>query len=176
MRSQVVLVNVEDEVIGEAEKLAAHEQGLLHRAFSVQLYRHREGQIELLLQQRNANKYHTGGLWTNTCCSHPQPGEDTASAAQSRLKEETGIETALTPIGQFRYCAHFANGLIEHELDHVFLGEWQDLPAAFDRDEISAMKWMRFKALEKSLDDEPYLYTPWLAKVLGLAKQAVISQ
>lgn len=168
MTTFVVLVTPQDEVIGEEEKLVAHQKGLLHRAFSVLLYREPEGQIEVLLQQRHANKYHTGGLWTNTCCSHPHPDEDTAIAARRRLMEETGIDTPLTPVGQFRYYASFANGLIEHELDHVFIGEWDTLPTAFDPEEIEAMKWVSLTSLQKDLEDYPYRYTPWLSQVIKL--------
>jgi isopentenyl-diphosphate delta-isomerase len=170
MRGQVILVDTEDREQGAAEKMLAHEQGLLHRAFSVLLYREREGAIEFLLQQRHANKYHTGGLWTNTCCSHPQPGETTAAAAEARLREETGIKTALLPIGQFRYFASFANGLIEHELDHVFIGCWDEMPTAYDPEEIDAMAWITFKSLRQALADFPERYTPWLVKVLELTE------
>lgn len=171
MRSKVILVDENDQVIGEAEKLLAHQKGQLHRAFSVLLYRRKNKEIEVLLQKRHVDKYHTGGLWTNTCCSHPQPGEDTAFSAKSRLKEETGLEADLAYLGHFRYCARFANELIEHELDHVFIGEGQDLPQFFDPQEISEMKWISCSTLEKSLETDPHLYTPWLGKVLMLAQK-----
>ncbi len=169
MTTPVILVTSHDEVIGQEGKLAAHQQGLLHRAFSVLLHREHAGQTQVLLQQRHASKYHTGGLWTNTCCSHPRPDEDTAIAARRRLMEETGIDTSLTAIGQFRYYASFGNGLIEHELDHVFIGQWDEQPTAFDPEEIEIMKWVSLRSLHKDLDDHPYRYTPWLSQVLKIA-------
>lgn len=169
MTTPVILVTPDDEVIGHEGKLAVHRQGLLHRAFSVLLYRERAGQIEALLQQRHARKYHTGGLWTNTCCSHPHLDEDTAIAARRRLMEETGIDTPLNAIGQFRYYASFVNGLIEHELDHVFIGQWDELPTTFDPEEIEVMKWVSLTSLQKDLEDHPYRYTPWLSQVLKLS-------
>ena len=103
-----------DVEIGQAEKLEAHQKGMLHRAFSVMLYRKVAGEVEFLLQRRAEAKYHCGGLWTNTCCSHPRPGESTHDAAGRRLQEELGIGLPLTEIGQFTYTAHFDNGLTEH--------------------------------------------------------------
>ncbi|MCX7122947.1 MAG: NUDIX domain-containing protein, partial [Gammaproteobacteria bacterium] len=132
MNSRVILVNEQNEILGEEEKLLAHHQGLLHRAFSVMLYRKHQGKLEFLLQQRHVSKYHSGGLWTNTCCSHPQPGEDTGVAAKRRLFEETGVNLNVQEISVFRYIAHFANGLIEYEIDHVFVGEFEGMPQHFD--------------------------------------------
>ena len=167
MNSRVILVNEQNEALGEADKLLAHQEGLLHRAFSVMLYRKKNGRFEFLLQQRHAAKYHSGGLWTNTCCSHPQPGEATLLAAQRRLFEETGIDVPLQEIAVFRYIAHFANGLIEHEIDHVFVGEFTELPQHFDPEEIEIMKWVEVEALKRDLDQAPYLYTPWFGRVLS---------
>ncbi|HNK86555.1 MAG TPA: isopentenyl-diphosphate Delta-isomerase, partial [Flavobacteriales bacterium] len=116
---QVTLVNERDEVIGRMEKLEAHRVGALHRAFSIFIF-NREGR--LLLQQRADGKYHSPGLWTNSCCGHPRPGEPTMKAAQRRLHEELGIRCELTEEFTFSYRAEFGNGLIEHELDHVFFG------------------------------------------------------
>jgi isopentenyl-diphosphate delta-isomerase len=116
---QVVLVNTLDEAQGFMEKMEAHEKGLLHRAFSIFVFNDKG---ELLLQQRALDKYHSGGLWTNTCCSHPRPNESVANAATRRLHEEMGFETPLTKIFDFTYQANFSNGLIEHEFDHVFIG------------------------------------------------------
>ncbi len=172
MNAQLILVNEQDEVIGAADKLSVHQQGLLHRAFSVLLYRKQAGKLELLLQQRQKTKYHSGGLWTNTCCSHPRPGEDTAVAAERRLFEETGIRTPLNYLGSFRYMAHFANGLIEHELDHVFVGEYQVLPVDFDREEIEQMRWVPLSELRQDLEKKPYLYTPWFERVLDFLDPA----
>ena len=117
---QVQLVDLFDRPCGSAEKLAAHRQPLLHRAFSVFLY-HEDA---LLLQQRAWQKYHCGGLWANTCCSHPQPGEALPAAAHRRLREELAIDCPLTEIGSFVYYHPFANGLYEYEYDHIFVGSW----------------------------------------------------
>src|SRR5688500_8369765 len=115
----VVLVNESDEVIGSAPKLDAHRDGLLHRAFSVFIRDH-DGRI--LLHRRADGKYHSGGLWTNACCGHPRPGEETAAAAERRLLEEMGIGTDLAEAGVFTYHASVGAGLMEHEIDHVFSG------------------------------------------------------
>src|SRR5689334_15327319 len=119
---QVILVDENDNPIGSAEKLAAHEQGgQRHRAFSVFIFRKRD-ELEVLLQQRASHKYHCPDLWTNTCCSHPQPGETITQAGERRLQEEMGIATPLTWVGKFHYIAHFDNGLSENEIDHVLVG------------------------------------------------------
>jgi isopentenyl-diphosphate delta-isomerase type 1 len=163
----LILVDEQDNEIGTMAKTPVHEQGLLHRAFSVMLYRHNDkGQLEVLLQKRHTAKYHCGGLWTNTCCSHPAPGETTLAAAERRLFEEIGIQIKLEPKGSFRYIAKFANGLTEHELDHVFVAEYHEEPKHFNRTEISEMRWVTKAALERALDETPHLYTPWLPQVL----------
>jgi isopentenyl-diphosphate delta-isomerase len=114
---QVILVNDRDEPIGLMEKLEAHQKGLLHRAFSIFIF---NSSGELLLQRRSLHKYHSGGLWTNTCCSHPSPAEDILAAAQRRLNEEMGFTAPLEKIFDFIYKAEFDNGLVEYEFDHVF--------------------------------------------------------
>ena len=124
-REEVILVNEADEQIGVMEKMEAHEKGLLHRAFSVFIFNDKG---EMLLQQRALNKYHSGGLWTNACCSHPRPGEDTLQAAKRRLMEEMGIETSLTLKNSFTYKTAFENGLTEHEFDHIFIGTFNQEP------------------------------------------------
>ena len=174
MNSRVILVNEQNEVLGDEDKLLAHQKGLLHRAFSVMLYRRNKGKLEFLLQQRHAGKYHSGGLWTNTCCSHPQPGEETAVAAKRRLFEETGIEVPIAEVAVFRYIAHFANGLIEHEIDHVFIGEFNELPQHFDPEEIEVMKWVELEQLKKEVDQAPYRYTPWFERVLSLSAESCL--
>ena len=121
---QVILVNERDEPIGVIGKMEAHKQGVLHRAFSVFIF---NSKGEILLQQRAFNKYHSAGLWTNACCSHPQPGEDSLSAALRRLNEEMGFQTSLEKVFDFIYKVSFDNGLIENEFDHVFIGEYEGL-------------------------------------------------
>src|SRR5687768_1222605 len=119
MVSEVILVNERDEAIGKMEKMEAHRKALLHRAFSVFIF---NSNGDMLLQQRADNKYHSAGLWTNACCSHPLPGEETASAAARRLHEELGFSTPLRKAFTFTYRSDFENGLTEHEIDHVFTG------------------------------------------------------
>lgn len=120
-REQVILVDEHDRPLGAAPKLAAHRDGRLHRAISVQLS---DSRGRLLLQKRHVGKYHSGGLWTNTCCSHPRPGETIADAAVRRLEEEMGIRCPLRPLFTTRYKADVGNGMIEHEVVHVFAGDY----------------------------------------------------
>ena len=128
----MILVNETDEVKGAAGKMEAHKKGLLHRAFSVFVFNQRG---EMLLQQRAMNKYHSGGLWTNACCSHPEPNEETEEAAMRRLKEEMGFETDLEKVFDFVYKAEFENGLVEYEFDHVYTGEY-DGDIKFSKEEV----------------------------------------
>ena len=165
----VILVNPADQVVGEMEKLAAHEQGLLHRAFSVFIFRDTDQGRELLLQQRANGKYHSGGLWTNTCCSHPQPGETTLAAGERRLMEEVGIRAQLSEVGSFIYKAAFDNGLSEHELDHVLIGEYDGALDLINPEEIQAIKWIKIDQLQQGLVDNPQNYTAWFAQALAIA-------
>lgn len=163
---QVILVDEFDNPIGTAEKLDAHRRNLCHRAFSVSIFRHRP-HIEVLLQQRAGNKYHTPLLWTNTCCSHPRPGEDIIAAGQRRLKEEMGIDVPLTSLGHFHYIAHFDNGLTENEVDHVLVGEYDHDPVP-DKNEVEAFRWVALDDLKTELNTAPERFTPWLWRVLGI--------
>lgn len=166
----VILVDEQDNEIGTAEKLEAHKKNLLHRAFSVFVFRHLT-QLELLLQQRALHKYHSPGLWTNTCCSHPRLGETILDAGQRRLKEELGVLTLLKDLGWFQYNAHFPNGLFEHEIDHVLIGE---LPLnqviCPNLDEIHDYKWVTLPDLESEMSLYPEKFTPWLRQALTLVK------
>lgn len=155
---QVVLVNERDEAIGTMGKLRAHQEGALHRAFSVFLF---DDQGRLLLQRRAAGKYHSARLWTNTCCSHPRPQEDIVDAAQRRLQEEMGIHAELEPRFCFIYRAALDNDLHEHELDHVLFGRFSG-PAEPDPSEVSEWKYMALDALEAELTNDPERYTVWL--------------
>ncbi len=167
----VVLVDEHDNQVGLAEKLLAHEQGLLHRAFSVFILRLKNSEYEILMQQRNINKYHCGGLWTNTCCSHPRDQENTIQAAQRRLQEEMGLQINLQEIGEFTYRAPFSNGLVEHEYDHVMLGFYNDEKFAVNPEEVQAFKWLSFNALQASIIEQPAIYTPWLLPALNIVRQ-----
>lgn len=162
--ANIVLVDEQDNTIGVETKTAAHRQGLLHRAFSVFIIDQAQ---RVLLQQRHPDKYHCGGLWTNTCCSHPFPDENIIIAGQRRLQQELGFTTPLIHIGQFCYRAEFSNGLIEHEYDHVLLGQYDHQPLnQFNQTEVSALKWMPLTALQQELNQSPQQYTPWLAPAL----------
>ena len=165
----VILVNSADQVVGEMEKLAAHQQGLLHRAFSVFIFRSTEQRREVLLQQRADGKYHSGGLWTNTCCSHPQPGETTLAAGERRLMEEVGIAVKLCEVGSFIYRADFDNGLSEHELDHALIGEYSGALDYVNPEEIQAVRWIKIDQLQQDLVANPQNYTAWFAQALAIA-------
>ena len=159
---KVILVDEDDNVVGEMEKMEAHRSGKLHRAFSIFIL-NKKG--EMLLQQRALNKYHSAGMWTNACCSHPRPGEDILVAAKRRLKEEMGMETALIHKGKFVYKTienekGFENGLVEHELDHVFFGESGKDPK-INKEEANAFKWVNLKELRKELKKTPWKFTFW---------------
>ncbi len=153
----VVLVDVNDNQTGIMEKMKAHEEGLLHRAFSVLLFNENE---ELLLQKRALHKYHSGGLWTNTCCSHPRPGEAVKEAAERRLQEEMGISCRLTKLFDFLYKASFENGLTEHEIDHVFAGRFSGAPV-LNKEEAIEWKYISIAALNTAIAEDPASYTPW---------------
>jgi len=153
----VILVDINDQEIGSIEKMEAHEKALLHRAFSVFIF-NSEG--ELLMQQRANDKYHSAGLWTNTCCSHPFPGEDTLVAANRRLYEEMGLKTELKFSFKFLYKAPFDNDLTEHEIDHVFIGNSDEIPQ-LNLHEVSNFKYMKLGEIQQDIAIEPELYTVW---------------
>ncbi len=160
----VILVDQADRPVGRMEKQEAHRKGLLHRAFSAFLL---DGS-KLLIQRRALDKYHCGGLWSNTCCSHPAPGEPVLSAAERRLDEELGIKNArLRELDTFLYRAAFPNGLAEHELDHVLLGEYSG-PVQPDPMEIAQVRWIDLEELQRDLQAFPQWYTPWFPPALTL--------
>lgn len=181
MMDKVILVNNQDEMIGVADKLEAHRQGLLHRAFSVFIYRrHPKNQaqnqnimIDVLLQQRHPKKYHSGGLWTNACCSHPRPGEDIRDAAVRRLQEEMGIIADLKEVGVFSYKAKVGNDLIENEIDHVFIGEINIININPDPEEIIDYKFVEINELKKNILEHPEQYTAWLSQALEVCSSAL---
>ncbi|WP_338871959.1 isopentenyl-diphosphate Delta-isomerase [Spirosoma sp. SC4-14] len=153
----LLLVDQQDNVIGTAEKLAAHQTGALHRAFSVLIFNE---QGDYLLQQRALEKYHSGGLWTNSCCGHPSQPDNTAAQAQQRLFEEMGFRAELDPLFVFQYYAELPNGLTEHEIDHVFTGQYQgDIP--FNFSEVSAVRWISPEALAQEINESPDSFTVW---------------
>lgn len=156
--AEVILVDVDGNEIGAIDKSSAHRQGLLHRAFSIFIF-DRGGRV--LLQQRSLTKYHSGGLWSNTCCSHPRPGELTQPAARRRLQEEMGISCELEEIHRFTYRADVPPDLIEHEYDHVFTGEWQGEPTP-DAEEVLDYRWISPDALDAEIQRAPEQFTAWL--------------
>ena len=155
----IILVNETDEQVGTMEKMEAHRRALLHRAFSVFIF---NSKGDMLLQRRAQSKYHSAGLWTNACCSHPRPGETTLAAAQRRLNEELGFVVPLQKAFDFIYKASFDNGLTENEFDHVFIGEYDGeiLP---DPSEVSAVCYKSMDEIRKELEAGPHQYTAWFA-------------
>lgn len=159
---EVILVDPSDQVIGSMEKLEAHEKGLLHRAFSVFVF---NSKGELLMQQRALSKYHSAGLWTNSCCSHPRPGELISDAAKRRMIEEMGMDLKLEHKTSFIYKAEFDNGLTEHELDHIFTGQ-SDLSPEINPEEVNAFAWKSLEEIKHSIQESPELYTAWFKLAL----------
>ena len=154
---KVILVNEHDDMTGIMDKMAAHKQGLLHRAFSVFIF---NSKGEMLLQQRALNKYHSAGLWTNACCSHPGPGEITKDAATRRLMEELGFETPIEKIFDFTYKAEFENGLTEYEFDHVFAGEYEGA-LNLNYSEVSDACYKDISEIKDMLQTHPQKFTAW---------------
>jgi isopentenyl-diphosphate Delta-isomerase len=154
---KLILVDENDMPIGTIEKMEAHQKALLHRAFSVFIFNTKG---EMLLQQRALDKYHSGGLWTNACCSHPYDGQQTQEAAEKRLQEEMGFTTTLTKVFDFIYKAPFDNGLTEHEYDHVFTGTYNGAIVP-DKSEVEDFSFMSMDVIKESLQLHPEKYTVW---------------
>jgi isopentenyl-diphosphate delta-isomerase len=158
---QVILVDENDVPRGTMEKLEAHRKGELHRAFSIFIFNSKQ---EMLLQKRASGKYHSGGLWTNTCCSHPVPGERMEITTHKRLQEEMGFDCELKEIFHFTYKTDLDNELTEHELDHVFIGYYNDAPQA-NTEEVSEWKYVAVEALQKEMEKYPEHFTVWFRLV-----------
>ncbi|MFC5046738.1 isopentenyl-diphosphate Delta-isomerase [Aquimarina hainanensis] len=154
---KVILVDTNNKQIGLMPKMEAHEKAVLHRAFSVFILNDNK---ELMLQQRALHKYHSPGLWTNTCCSHQREGESNIEAGVRRLEEEMGFTTSLKDTISFIYKANFDNGLTEHEYDHVLIGQYDKDPV-INPEEVAAWKWMPLEEVKKDLQESPDLYTAW---------------
>jgi isopentenyl-diphosphate delta-isomerase len=171
MKAQVILVNERDEETGLMEKIEAHEKGLLHRAFSVFIL---NDQQEMLIHQRALDKYHSGGLWTNACCSHPLPGETVEAATHRRLFEELGFDCHLWELFQFTYRTEFDNGLIEHEYDHVWAGTYNG-PVNPDPAEVHAYRYLPVNEIIRLVEAHPEQFTSWfrlaLPKVLEYLRE-----
>ena len=156
-KDYVILVDENDNEIGVMEKLKAHLEGKLHRAFSIFIFNDKD---ELLLQQRAVSKYHSAALWTNTCCSHPRPNETVKDAANRRLFEEMGMSCDLKIKTNFIYKTSFENGLTEHELDYVLIGYTNQNPV-INKDEVEDYKWQSISEIKKDIVLNPERYTSW---------------
>ncbi len=157
IEEKVILVDTNDEPLGLMNKMAAHEQALLHRAFSVFVLNDKN---EVMLQQRASHKYHSPLLWTNTCCSHQRAGESNIQAGKRRLEEEMGFKTDLKELFHFIYKAPFDNGLTEHELDHVMIGYSNQEPK-INPEEVESWKWMKIEDIKNDMEIHPEIYTVW---------------
>lgn len=166
MNDLVILVDENDNEIGYLDKLEAHQKGMLHRAFSVLIF---NSSGELLLQKRAQNKYHSAGLWTNTCCSHPKPNESMVDAVQRRLQEEMGLACETNFAYKFQYRANLDRGLIEHELDYVFIGTCDDAPV-INSSEVADWKFISLADIRKDLVKDPNAYTFWFKEILNHSK------
>jgi len=160
---EVILVDKDDNEIGRAEKISAHQEGLLHRAFSIFIFNTKG---ELLIQQRAPHKYHSANLWSNTCCSHPKPDELLEKAVKRRLMEELNMEADLSWSFSFLYKAEFDNGLIEHELDHVFIGT-SDEVATINPDEVIDLKYISITDLLDDIELRPDCYSFWFKEIIN---------
>jgi isopentenyl-diphosphate delta-isomerase len=159
---EVILVNKHDQEIGTMDKMEAHQQGMLHRAFSVLIF---NSKGKLLIHRRAFGKYHSEGLWTNTCCSHPLPGESIVKAANRRLMEEMGMNTPLATLFSFIYRAELDNNLVEHELDHVLIG-FTDQEPMVNMEEVCDYQWIAVDELEERLESNPQAFTEWFKKII----------
>ena len=166
---EVILVNKKDIQLGLMPKMEAHRKGVLHRAFSVFIFK---SSIELLIQKISSQKYHSPGLWTNTCCSHQRDGESTLDAANRRLNEEMGLNADLEEIFSFIYKANLKNGLIEHEFDHVLVG-YTDLSPIINIKEVEDWKWVDLSILEHDIDKNPNIYTEWFKIIFKRVKDYI---
>ena len=165
----VILVNEKDEQIGLMPKMEAHQKGVLHRAFSVFIFNKKD---ELMLQQRAHSKYHSPGLWTNTCCSHQREGESNIQAGKRRLLEEMGFITDLKDTISFIYKAPFDNGLTEYEFDHILVGRYEEDPV-LNPEEAAAFKWMNLEDVKKDMEVNPQLYTAWFKIIFDKYYQTI---
>lgn len=163
----VILVNEQDEPIGEMEKMEAHEKGVLHRAFSVFIFNEHN---ELLLQKRASSKYHSGGLWSNSCCSHPRTNESVVEAGERRLLEEMGFTVPVEAVFSFIYRANLDHGMTEHELDHVLIGRYNDAPQ-LNPDEVEDWKYVDLDTLSEHMQRHPEEYTEWFKIVFDRVRE-----
>lgn len=166
----VLQVDTADRPVGLVEKLEAHKQGILHRAFSIFIFRNKGGEKQLLLQQRAKSKYHSGGLWTNTCCSHAEVDTPIEETAQKRLKEEMGFSCPLQHVGTFLYKAKVSPDMFEHEIDHVFVGYHDPEHIHMSPDEADACEWVSVKKVDQWLKESPEDFTAWFSEAYNITK------
>lgn len=175
---ELILVDEQDNIVGTAEKMLVHQSGMLHRAFSIFVFRKKDNNIQLLLQKRQINKYHSGGLWTNSCCGHPGLNQEIISSAGSRLQEELGINIKLYYLDRFIYNEKIKNNnyntLIEHELDHVFVGIYQEDDVMFDHNEVDEIKWIDINTFELELLNFPENFTVWVGLAWDIVKKNLL--
>ncbi len=167
----VILVDTDDNPLGTMEKMEAHRKGALHRAFSVLLF-NKKG--ELLLQKRAATKYHSGGLWTNTCCSHPLPDESMDTATRRKLLQEMGIDVQPVFSYKFIYKAVLNETLLEHECDHVFLGQFDGMPV-INPEEVEDWKYVDVQTLKEDMQKKPERYTEWFKLIMNHSEVATLA-
>lgn len=171
-REMVILVDQNDQQVGLMEKMEAHEKAVLHRAFSIFIF---NSKGEMLLQQRAFHKYHSPGLWTNACCSHPREGETLEQSTARRLEEEMGMQCQITKAFDFVYKADVGQGLTEHELDHVFLGETDQQPS-INPDEVASWKYMKLEDLHQDMKSNPENYTVWFKIAFNELEEFYVKQ
>jgi isopentenyl-diphosphate delta-isomerase len=167
----VILVDETDRETGTMEKMEAHRKGVLHRAFSILLF---NSKGELLLQKRSSKKYHSGGLWTNTCCSHPQPGEDIIQAANRKLKQEMGIDLYPEFAFKFIYKTSLDHQLIEHEYDYVLIGQFDGQPV-INPDEVEDWKFIDMASVKREIENSPEIYTYWFKVILNHPEFSILA-
>jgi isopentenyl-diphosphate Delta-isomerase len=159
---RIALVNDKNEIIGYEKKSIVHQKGLLHKGFSILIFNSKK---ELLIQKRAISKYHSGGLWSNTCCSHPRKDEDILEACHNRLRNEMGFDCFLKEKFTFIYKTEFVNGLTEHELDHVFFGKYDGI-VKLNQHEAMDYKWLNLEDLKRGLNNNPHKYSYWLKLII----------
>lgn len=167
MKEYITLVDANDQVLGKEEKLTAHKEGKQHRAFSILIINDKK---QILIHKRESNKYHSGGLWTNACCSHPRYNEDLLEAAHRRLKEEMGFDCPLKELFSFKYYHAFESGLIENEYDHVFIGLYNVEVIQPNPIEVEDYQWVDYMSLLENMEANKELYTVWFQKIIEKIK------
>jgi len=172
MAEYILIVDEQDRETGYMEKMEVHKKGVLHRAFSVMIF---NNQGELLLQKRAKNKYHSPGLWTNSCCSHQREGETLNEAVSRRVKEELGISCECKEVFKFKYKAEFDNGLIEHEIDHVFIGNYNGNVFP-NQDEVEDVCWVSLDKLNREINENPECFTYWFKILMMQEKMQLIGR